>query len=315
MVTDPPPTFKHAFVTGATGIVGVPLCRKLVKFGVKVTAYSRTRGESALPDEVDHVCGDILDQAALAAAVEGADVVFHAAAAVHSSASTYSEFERMNVVGTKNVIQASRKIGAKLVHVSTVNVDGFRNGELADDYASTKSQGEEFVIEAARNGDQTVVVRPATVFGNKQGTAGLIVDRLLAGTLKWLPAPSRRISPVWSDDLALALIRAAEVGNSGSTYTVAGPTTSTGDFVRSVCFAAELKRPLVSIPAWMFAAPLQVAWWLRSVTRWTPPVSVESAMNGSVHEGAEAAEVLGFSYTKISEIFGDNRSHCRGSEY
>jgi hypothetical protein len=54
----------------------------------------------------------------------------------------------------------------------------------------------------------------------------------------------------------------------------------------------------------MFSVPLQLAWWLRKVTRWTPPVSVESLMNGSAHDGAVAASELGFQYTDIDEIFG-----------
>ena len=60
---------------------------------------------------------------------------------------------------------------------------------------------------------------------------------------------------------------------------------------------------MFSIPASMFVAPLQLAWWLRKLTRWTPPVSVESLMYGSADDGAKAASELGFQYTDISEIF------------
>jgi len=295
--------FKHAFVTGATGIVGVALCRKLIEAGIQVTAYSRGTSASRLPEGVQHVQGDILDRAGLVAGANGADVIFHLAAAVHGSASTYAEFEQMNVVGTQNSIHAASEAGAKLVHVSTVNVAAFRRGDLADSYAATKSRAEEFVVEAVAIGLVAVIVRPATVFGSEQGRAGLIVDRLLAGSLKVLPAPSRRISPVWSDDLAVALISAAEIGVTGRTYTVAGPTILTGEFVKSVARAAQVRGPLLSIPALVFAVPLQIAWWTKALTRWTPTVSVESLMNGSTHDGSVAAAELGFSYTPISEIF------------
>jgi nucleoside-diphosphate-sugar epimerase len=307
MVTDPSMRFKHAFVTGSTGIVGVPLCRKLIEMGVQVTGYSRGTGADRLTLGVEHLQGDVLDRVGIIAGSAGADVIFHVAAAVHGSASTYEEFEQINVVGTQNAIQAASEIGAKLVYVSTVNVEGFRNGNLEDPYAATKSKAEDLVGEAVASGLDGVVVRPATVFGKEQGRAGLLVDRLLEGSLKVLPAPSRRISPVWSNDLAVALIRAAEVGATGSTYTIAGPTLSTGDFVRSVCSAAGLKRPLVAISAWMFVVPLQLAWWLSILTRWTPPVSVESLVNGSVHDGVEASDQLGFTYTDIFEIFGEYR--------
>ena len=304
MVTNPAIGFKHAFVTGATGIVGVPLCRALVRAGVSVTAFSRNLTPDALPEEVVHVSGSILDGDAVAAAAKGANVVFHVAAAVHGSASTYSDFESVNVTGTENVIDAALESGANLVHVSTVNVKGFRAGALRDSYAETKSVAEELVMEAVDDGLTASIVRPATVFGNELGRAGLLVDRLLAGSLRVLPAPSRRISPVWSEDLAKALILAAADDHSGRVFTVAGPTVSTGEFVKSVTGAADTRGVMLSIPAGMFSVPLQLAWWLRKVTRWTPPVSVESLMNGSAHDGAVAASELGFQYTDINEIFG-----------
>lgn len=304
MVTEPSMRFKHVFVTGFTGIVGVALCRKLIEMGVQVTGYSRGASAYRLPEGVEHVRGDVLDRASLVASAAGADVIFHVAAAVHGSAKTYSEFERINVDGTANVIRVARDVGAKLVHVSSVNVAGFRAGELNDAYAATKSKAEELVAEAAGNGLDAVIVRPATVFGNEVGRAGLIVDRVLAGSLRVLPAPSRLISPVWSRDLAVALVRAAEVGQLGNTYTVAGPTLSTGDFVRAMCESGGFRRPLISIPGWIFAAPLQVMWWGKGVTRWTPPVSVESLLHGSTHDGMDAAQELGYEYTPIDRIFG-----------
>jgi dihydroflavonol-4-reductase len=303
MVTNPSMSIKRAFVTGATGIVGLPLCRELVSAGIRVTAYSRSAAEFEFPDEVDAVSGDILDVGSMVSAADGCDVIFHVAAAVHGSASDYSEFQKVNVTGTENAIQAARANGAKLVHVSTVNVEAFRSGDLKDDYASTKARAEELVSEAVDAGLEAVIVRPASVFGNEQGKAGLLVDRLLVGTLKVLPAPSRNISPVWSGDLARALVSAARVGESGRVYTIAGPTVSTGDFVKKVCDTGGFQEPYMSLPAWIFAVPLQAAWWLRKVTRWTPPVSVESLLSGSVHDGSESALALNFEYSSIEQIF------------
>jgi nucleoside-diphosphate-sugar epimerase len=307
MVADPTSNIKHAIVTGATGIVGIPLCRELVAGGVRVTAYSRSNAEDRLPLGVEHELGDITDESALTKSAAGVDVIFHAAAAVHGSAKNYAEFERINVGGTKNVIDAARKVDAKLVHVSSVNVEGFLNYDLVDPYAATKSKAEELVIDAGRNGLDVVVVRPATVFGAEEGRAGLIVDRLLSGSLKVLPAPSRQISPVWSGDLARALISAAHIGKSGSLHTIAGPTVSTGEFVKMVCESGGFRKPFISVPAWIIAIPLKAAWWGRSITRWTPPVSVESLLSGSIHDGTASAQNLNIEYTSIEQIFGSSR--------
>lgn len=305
MVADPTMSFKHAFITGATGIVGVPLCRKLAGMGVQITAYSRTTAGAVLPSGVRHIQGDILDPIALSGAASGADVIFHLAAAVHGSESTRAGFEAVNVTGTANVIRAALDAGARLVQVSTVNVEGFRNGVLTDDYASTKARAEELVLGAVKDGLDAVIVRPATVFGSEPGRAGQIVDRLLSRSLRAVPAPSRKISPVWSADLAVALINAAGSGEPGRIYTIAGPTMSTGEFVASVSGSAGVPPPRFSIPAWAVVAPLQLAWWARKITRWSPPVSVETVRRGSVYDGSQAAVELGFSYTPISEIFTD----------
>jgi nucleoside-diphosphate-sugar epimerase len=304
MITDPSTSIKSALVTGATGIVGLPLCRELVSAGIRVTAYSRSAAELDFPSGVAGVSGDILDVASLVSVADGCDVIFHVAAAVHGSASDYAEFERVNIRGTENVIRAAKEIGAKLIYVSTVNVEGFRNGSLADPYAETKSIAEELVLNAGYDGLDVVVVRPAMVFGDVPGMAGLIVDRLLSGSMRVLPAPARMISPVWSKDLAAALIGAARQGESGRTYTVAGPTLSTGDFIEAVCAAGKLKRPALSVPTWMIALPLRLAWWAKGLTRWKPPVSVESLLNGSSHDGTSAAIDLGFEYSDYQQIFG-----------
>jgi nucleoside-diphosphate-sugar epimerase len=303
MITDPPPRFKHAFVTGSTGLVGVPLCNRLAEMGVEVTAFSRNASSVNFADGVNRVSGDMLDANSVLEAAKNADVIYHVAAAVHGSESSYEGFRRMNVDGTANVVNAAKSLGVRMVHVSTVNVDGFNRGVLVDPYAQTKAEAEALVLGAVNDGLDAVMVRPATVFGSVAGRAGLIVDRILAGSLKVMPAPSRKISPVWTEDLSTALIRAAQVGATGHVYTVAGPTISSGDFAKSVSASAGVGSYKVSIPAWVIALPLQLAWLLKGITRVTPPVTVEAVRSGSVHDGSDAAAELGFEYTPISEIF------------
>ena len=304
MVADPSTRIKRAFVTGATGIVGIPLCRELLAHGVQVTSYSRSSGSTRLPEGVDHVSGDILDSAAMESAVANADVIFHVAAAVHGSVSSAEEFMRINVDGTRSAIESAESVGAKLIFVSTVNVAGIKRDSLRDSYAESKAKAELLVLEAVDRGLTATIVRPATVFGNEQGRAGLVVDRLLAGSLKVLPGGGRKISPVWSKDLARALWRAAEIGGSGQIYTVAAKTMTTREFANAVCESSGLRKPFISPPSWFFAVPLQFAWWLRKLTRWTPPVSVGALLSHSVHDGTAAADELGFHYTKIADIFG-----------
>ncbi len=130
MVTNPSTRIKRAFVTGATGIVGSSLCRKLVDIGVDVKAYSRSDGAASLPQEVEYIQGDILDVPDIVTAAAESDVIFHLAAAVHGSVSTDSQFEEMNVMVTSKAINAAEIFGANFIQVSTINAKGFGGGCL-----------------------------------------------------------------------------------------------------------------------------------------------------------------------------------------
>ena len=303
MVTDTSIGFKHAFITGATGIVGSRLSERLTEIGVRVTGYARKASDYGQPVSVNQVYGDICDVETLIAASQHADVIFHLAGAVHGSHKTFEGYSDVNVRGTENVAKTARVIGAKLIHVSTVNVEGFRIGELKDYYSNTKSQAEDVIDDAVSGGLDAIMIRPATIFGNNAGRSGMIVDRILNGSLTVLPAPSRLLSPVWVDDLVSALINAVDAGQTGRTYTVAGPTTTASDFVTSICKLVGASPPLVCIPSWALLLPLQVAWWSKDITRWVPPISVESIKYDSVYNGEKAASDLGFIYTPLAEIF------------
>ncbi|MEC9293740.1 MAG: NAD-dependent epimerase/dehydratase family protein [Chloroflexota bacterium] len=299
--------FKHAFVTGATGIVGSRLCERLSELGIRVTAYSRTASRRKHLEGVSYVYGDVRDPETLMFASQNVDVIFHLASSGHNSYKTFEEYRDVNVKGTENVAELAGTLGAKLIHVSTVNVEGFRSGELKDSYAHTKSQAEDLIHAAVAGGLDAVIMRPATVFGNSVGRAGMIVDRILKGSLNVLPAPARLVSPVWVDDLASALINAVDLGQKGQTYTVAGPTIKTSDFVKSVCTLVGASSPLIWIPSWVLVPLIRLAWWSRRIIRWAPPVSVESIKNDSVYDGRQAASDLRFIYTPLCEIF----SNCK----
>ena len=128
MVTNPLFRFTHVFVTGATGIVGSALCETIADTGIPVTGYSRTSSGVSELSCMQHVSGDILNLEVLRNAVKDSDLIFHLAATVHNPASTIEEYESVNVMGTKNVVQIAREIGAKLIYLSNVNVEGFRKG-------------------------------------------------------------------------------------------------------------------------------------------------------------------------------------------
>nr|HRO68103.1 NAD-dependent epimerase/dehydratase family protein [Pseudobdellovibrionaceae bacterium] len=114
-------------VTGANGFLGSWVTKALV--AEKHDVYALVRPSSDLSDlkgiDVKFVHGDVTDPASLEKAFEGADSVFHLAGVVAYKKSQRALMERVNVEGTRNVIEACRRMKVrKLVHLSSVTAIG-----------------------------------------------------------------------------------------------------------------------------------------------------------------------------------------------
>ena len=114
---------KRILVTGGTGTIGTEIVRAILKFNPEVVRiFSRDemkqhefRQELALYKNIRFLLGDIRDERRLEQALEGIDIVYHAAALKHVLACEYNPFEALktNILGTQNLIEAAIKAGVK----------------------------------------------------------------------------------------------------------------------------------------------------------------------------------------------------------
>ena len=98
---------KTAFVTGASGFIGVNLVKELVATGWDVTALHRRSSNLDYLSRLDarRVVGDITDAASLEVAMpEGVDAVYHVAGNVSFDAASDVAQNRDNIDGTVNMI-------------------------------------------------------------------------------------------------------------------------------------------------------------------------------------------------------------------
>lgn len=184
-----------AFVTGATGCVGYALCKRLLSLSsfteVRVLARSETPD---VPDGCQVFVGSLDDTSVLQSACEGADVIFHAAAQVHTPDASPSDFERVNVGGTTKLLQAATSANVpRFVYFSTVAVYGEETPleGISEDappapvtpYAQTKLRGELLVQEwATRTGGIGVLLRLATVYGARdRGNMARMMEAIRKG--------------------------------------------------------------------------------------------------------------------------------------
>ncbi|MGD9646596.1 MAG: NAD-dependent epimerase/dehydratase family protein, partial [Pirellulales bacterium] len=116
----------RTLVTGGTGLVGNNCIRLLLERGHQVRVLSRTTSDARplAGLDIEIAQGDVRDAGSLQAATGGVDWVVHAAAVVQLGWSGLELQQAINVEGTRNVARAARDVGARMVHVSSVDALG-----------------------------------------------------------------------------------------------------------------------------------------------------------------------------------------------
>jgi nucleoside-diphosphate-sugar epimerase len=282
---------EKAFVTGGSGFIGARLVRRLVDEGRTVRALARSgaAAEKVAALGAEPVRGELGEPAALTAAADGADVAFHLAAHL-GEWGKWEDFERGNVVGTRNVLAACEEAKVKrLVHCGTeaalmageplVHVD--ETAPLRPDsrapYPATKAKAEQAVRGAAREGFETVVLRPRFVWGKGDTTLlPEMVATVEAGRFAWVGGGRNLTDTTHVDNVVEGLLLAAREGRSGEAYFVTdGEPVVFREFVTALLRTQGAEPPDRSLPAWV-AMPMahvcEAAWKLLPLSG-EPPMS------------------------------------------
>lgn len=219
-------------VTGATGFIGGHLAQRLVREGYRVRCLVRESSDTALlgPLGVELAQGDLTDVSSLTRAAQGCRLVLHCGALV-SDWATVEEIKRVNVAGTRNVLEASVDASVeRFVHVSTTDVYGYPGRHGIDEnyvpagfsnwYSETKRAAEAEVrrVEHAR-GLRVVILRPATVYGPRSEDAVGEMARAIRGRHMFLVDGGRAVAGLLYvenlvDAAVLALRTDAAVGEA-----------------------------------------------------------------------------------------------------
>ncbi|MBE9125999.1 MULTISPECIES: NAD-dependent epimerase/dehydratase family protein [unclassified Coleofasciculus] len=278
-----------ALVTGANGFTGSHLVKALEQRGDTVVGLVR---KSSNLDRLTHcnlqlVYGDISDRNALQTAMTGVDWVFHTAAYVELGLVDATKMERVNVEGTRAVLELAQAVGvSKLVYCSTIGVFGDTKGQVVDEtfqrqqtdfsgaYDRTKYQAQQLVNQFAAQGLPVVSVLPSGIFGSDDPHFGPVLKQFLKGGLKVWAGGDRITGIVHVDDLVAAIILAAEKGKPGEQYIISAGELTTREMFEfisqqtGVPAPAEAPKPLVQ-----FAGNLLDP--IGRLFNWQPPLSRE----------------------------------------
>jgi nucleoside-diphosphate-sugar epimerase len=220
---------ERVMITGAAGFIGRALTERLRADGAVVVGLDMQTDKGA-----GIVAGDITEPGGWQAAAEGCDTVIHTAAAVTNTASQDFGW-RVNVLGTKHVIDAAARAGAKrFVHFSSVRAfsdTDFTDGVTEDDpvrpsdsvYVNTKIASEQVALQAHAEGRvETTVIRPGDVYGPGSRPWTVLIVEAIRKNQFVLPAMGKGIfSPAYVDNLVDGVVLAAsKPEGAGQVFTI-----------------------------------------------------------------------------------------------
>ncbi len=253
-------------VTGANGFLGSWLTKALVQDGHEVFALVRPKSDvSELAGTgCKYVYGDVTDAVSLLEAFKDMDAVFHLAGVIAYKKSQRALMDRVNVEGTRNVVEVCRERHIKrLVYLSSVVAvgAGFSAEEVLNEnspyniaqlnlgYFETKHEAEMIVKKACdRNEIDAVILNPSTIYGGgdaKKGSRKMQL-KVAQGKLKFFT--SGGVNVVAVEDVVAGIISAWKKGRKGERYILSGENILIKDLFRMIAEEAGANPPTRQLP-------------------------------------------------------------------
>lgn len=309
-------------VTGATGLVGNNVTRLLLERGERVRVLSRGGPDTRPYDDLDveRVCADICDPAAIRRACGGVDRVIHAAAQVQIGWRGEKLHHAVNVEGAKNVASAALAEGVRLVHVSSVDALGIGTrqrpateespirGHIECPYVVTKRAGEQALLNMQQDGLDVVIVNPCYMLGPwdwKPSSGRMLLD-IGRGLGLFAPPGGNDFCDV--RDVAWGILAAAERGQAGRRYILTGEAHSYYEAWTMFAEITGARKPLGV--AWRWAQCLAGragdAWgWISGKEPDVNSAAVAIARLPHHYSSARAHEELGYRVRPLRECVAD----------
>jgi nucleoside-diphosphate-sugar epimerase len=257
----------RVLVTGATGFTGGHLARHLLEAGhdvallVRPTSVSRAEELARAGAEVR--AGDLTDAAAVSRAARGCEIVYHIAATYREAAQADAGYTRVNVDGTRHVLEAALAAGARrVVHCSTGGVHGHITHPPANEdapfapgdvYQRTKLEAEQLASAfGVTHKLEVVVARPIGIYGPGDTRFLKMFRGLARGRFPMVGRGDVYYHLTFIADLVNGLQLCGEVPRAaGRTYILAGPEyTTLRELVNAIASELRVDPPRLSLPVW-----------------------------------------------------------------
>jgi len=253
-------------VTGASGLVGGNLVRALLsqKRPVRALVHHDRRALDGL--NVETASADLNDPASLEQAFRGAQVVYHLASSISIRMDNWDELERVNVNGTRNVVEACLRCGVRrLVYFSSIHayqqepfdqpLDEGRplltDGHIPP-YERSKAAAELIARQAPQRGLDTVIIIPTAILGPYDFRPSYLGQALQMLVNRHIPA----LVPGgydWVDvrDVVNGAIQAERLAPSGARFILSGHWQALEDVARLTAEISGGPAPRFTVPTWL----------------------------------------------------------------
>ena len=253
------------FLTGATGFVGHHVAHALAAQGADLRLLVRKssnlqnlegiRGETHL--------GDLLDPESLRSGLEGCDALMHVAADYRLWIRDPKSMYRANVDGTRELLRMARETGVKrVVYTSSVATMHFRTDglvinedtpvslkDMVGHYKRSKFLAELEAIQAAKSGQQVIILNPTTPIGpydwKPTPTGRIFVDFL---NRKFPAYVDTGLNLVDVTEVARTHVAALTVGKPGKRYILGGENLTLKQILDKMAAITGLPSPTTKIP-------------------------------------------------------------------
>jgi nucleoside-diphosphate-sugar epimerase len=245
------------FLTGATGYVGSAVMDALLRSGHEVTALVRDpeKAERVSRRGVQPLIGELSKPASYVAAAEAADAIVHTAL---DSSKRKQKVDRQAIDALLAAAgrRAASGRAASFVYTSAAWVLGDTQGRATEDapvnptpLAAWRPDHEQLVLDAARSGVRTVVVRPGLVYGGARGIIGDLLKDAANGLVRVIGTGRNHWACIYDRDLADLYVRVATMDDaSGIFHATDEADERVDDIVDAIARQAKMRPDVRNVP-------------------------------------------------------------------
>lgn len=287
-------------LTGATGLVGSALVRRLTAAGVPVRCLVRDpRRLGPERVRVQIALGDLADPPSFRNALRGVRTVVHLAAALRDQ--PQGSIEELDGIATWRMVHAAERAGVEhFVFFSALSASTHNRTR----FLRSKALAEQAVLASDL---RHTVFAPSIVYAPGDRFLTLLHRMALLAPVMPVSGRGRALfEPIWADDVADCVMAVLDDGDARPRYELAGPETlSHQDIVELAVRAAGRSRPTVNVPTPVVSRALRVLEALmksKAPAVWDEAELLEVSM--TARRGTADAEALGVTPRPMAAVLG-----------